>query len=285
MSENKPIIIALVVVGILIIGYVLYVFTSSEPESRTVSESIPVPESRPAPVFEKPDPVIEVELEPESEAQQVAVTPKIVEETIEPLFVLPRLDDSDQLIRDGVVSLTRHEGINAWLGPSELIRKIVVFIDNVANGSIVRAPVAPLAPRGIFTAKPVSAKVYLLESISYDRYDLSTNILVSVDTRRAVEFYVLLKPLFQEAYDELGYPDAKFDAAIFKAIGRLLETPVISEPVRLIRPVVMFEFEDPQLESLSSAQKQLLRMGPRNTRVIQAKLSELALELRSVLEH
>jgi len=279
MSENKPIIIALAVVGLLILGYLGYLFTGSDPEPDVVSEPIAIPQSRPAPVVEEPAPVVEVPATiPE------ATEPQVVETEPEPTFILPRLDDSDQLIRDGVVSLTRHEGINAWLGPSELIRKIVVFVDNVANGSIVREPVAVLAPRGTFSARSISEKVYILENASYQRYDLTTSILVSIDTRRAVEFYVLLKPLFQEAYDELGYPDAKFDTAIFKAIGRLLETPVRTEPVRLTRPVVMFEFEDDRLESLSAAQKQLLRMGPRNTRLIQAKLSELALELRSVLE-
>jgi len=63
----------------------------------------------------------------------------------------------------------------------------------------------------------------------------------------------------------------------------LLETPVIEGPVRLVRPVVMYEYEDPRLESLAGAQKQMLRMGPRNTKLIQAKLSELAIELRSIL--
>jgi hypothetical protein len=85
------------------------------------------------------------------------------------------------------------------------------------------------------------------------------------------------------AYDELGYPNAKFDDAVFKAIGRMLETPVKTDPVRLIRPVVTYEYADPKLESLSAAQKQMIRMGPRNTHAIQAKLSEVAFELRAVL--
>ena len=50
--------------------------------------------------------------------------------------------------------------------------------------------------------------------------------------------------------------------------------------MRLVRPVVMFEYADPQLESLSAVQKQLLRMGPDNSRAIQAKLGEMARELR-----
>jgi len=180
--------------------------------------------------------------------------------------------------------LTRNEGIHAWLAPNELVRKIVVFVDNVANGSIARQPVSVLAPRGSFSATPVSEKLYVLDDATYNRYNQVTTVLVSLDTRRAVEFYVLLRPLFQEAYDELGYSNVKFDDAIFKAIGRLLETPLMTEPVRLVRPVVMYEFEDKRLEALSSVQKQMIRMGPTNTRAIQEKLSQVALELRSVLE-
>ena len=45
----------------------------------------------------------------------------------------------------------------------------------------------------------------------------------------------------------------------------------------------MYEYEEERLENLSAAQKQLLRMGPQNTQMIQNKLSEIAIELRSVL--
>lgn len=277
MSENKPIVIALAIVGILILGYLLYFFTSKEPQEPTVTQPIEIPVQEPEPVAQEPEPESEPQIIEEPEPAPVVEEP-------EPAFVLPRLDDSDQLIRDGAVNLTRNEGINAWLGLDELIRKIVVFVDNVANGNIAREPVAVLAPQTAFSATPVSNKLFMLDEASYDRYNQVTNILVSIDAHRAVEFYVLLKPLFQEAYNELGYPDGKFDDAIFKAIGRLLETPVITQPIRLVQPVVMFEFEDQRLESLSAAQKQMIRMGPKNTGVIQAKLSEVALELRSVLE-
>jgi len=46
----------------------------------------------------------------------------------------------------------------------------------------------------------------------------------------------------------------------------------------------MYEYEDVRLEMLSPVQKQMIRMGPKNTRAIKRKLSEIAAELRSVLE-
>ena len=219
-------------------------------------------------------------LEPEVVLQN---TPAVIK-TPEQSFILPLLDDSDQLIRDGAVSLTRHEGVNAWLSPNELVRKIVTFTDSVANGNIAREPVRVLAPKGKFLVKQINDKVFEIEQKSYERYDVVTNILVSIDTKRAVEFYILLRPLFQQAYDELGYPEGKFEDVIFKSIGRLLETPAIDEPIRVIQPVVMYEYEDVRLEMLSPVQKQMIRMGPKNTRAIKRKLSEIAAELRSVLE-
>ncbi len=277
-SENKPIIITLVVVLVAIAALVGYFITSSEPEPPTVTETVAIPE--PPPVVEEP--VVE-EPEPEPVIEPVIEEEPEVEEPEEPAFVLPLLNESDQLIRDGVVSLTRHEGINAWLGPSELVRKFVAFVDNIAHGQVAKEPVRVLTPQGPFLANRIDEKTFELDPRSYDRYNSFTEIVISIDARRAAEFYHLLRPLIQEAYDELGYGNKPFDDVIFQAIGRLLETPVIDGQIRLVRPVVMYKYEDERIESLSAAQKQLIRMGPRNTRLLQAKLSEVALELRTIL--
>ncbi|MBQ62304.1 MAG: hypothetical protein CMQ19_09545 [Gammaproteobacteria bacterium] len=279
MSENRPIIIALAIVGLLIVGFIVYSVSSKESVPEVVTQPVAIPEPEP-PV---PEPVIEAEPEPELEPEQVVEAP--VEEEVEPAFVLPRLNDSDQLIRDGVVSLTRHEGVNTWLSPNELIRKFVAFVEGVAIGQVAKDPVRDLAPQGPFLASQISEQVYLLDSASYERYDFFSEVVVSLDARRSAEFYLLVHPMLQEAYGELGSPDKKFNDVVFKAIGRLLETPVINKPIRLLRPVVMYQFEEKKLESLSAAQKQLIRMGPKNTRALQVKLSEIALELRSLLEN
>ena len=279
MSENRPIIIALAIVGLLIVGFIVYSVSSKESAPEVVTQPVAIPEPEP-PV---PEPVIEAEPEPELEPEQVVEAP--VEEEVEPAFVLPRLNDSDQLIRDGVVSLTRHEGVNTWLSPNELIRKFVAFVEGVAIGQVAKDPVRDLAPQGPFLASQISEQVYLLDSASYERYYFFSEVVVSLDARRSAEFYLLVHPMLQEAYGELGSPDKKFNDVVFKAIGRLLETPVINKPIRLLRPVVMYQFEEKKLESLSAAQKQLIRMGPKNTRALQVKLSEIALELRSLLEN
>ena len=42
-----------------------------------------------------------------------------------------------------------------------------------------------------------------------------TRIFASLDSRRAAEFYSLLKPLFAAAYAELGYADKQFETVVF----------------------------------------------------------------------
>ena len=200
-----------------------------------------------------------------------------------PAVVLPRLDDSDPLFRDSVVNLSRIESLNGWLGGENLIRKTVLVIDNLARGQLVREPLAIIAPSQPFSVFEISEDRFELNPVSYQRFDPVVEIFDSLDSRRTAELYVLLHPLFEEAWQELGYQEGRFQTVLFQAVGRLLETPEIDGSIGLIRPAVMYEFADERLESLGSAQKQLLRMGPDNTRKIKRKLRELALEVRSQL--
>ena len=129
LSENKPVIVALALVGLLIITFVGYQVLDSEPAAPLVSQPVAIttPEPVAPPLVPEPEPPV---VAPPS---AVNVDPVPVPE---PAFILPRLDDSDQLVRDGMLSLTREEAINTWLSPAELVRKFVVLVDNVANGNV-----------------------------------------------------------------------------------------------------------------------------------------------------
>jgi hypothetical protein len=82
-----------------------------------------------------------------------------------------------------------------------------------------------------------------------------------------------------EAYKELGHPEGDLDVAVERAIVHLLQTPVVDEPIVLRPRVLSFKYDRDDLESMSPAQKQLLRMGPRNVKVIQDELRAVAGEL------
>ena len=101
----------------------------------------------------------------------------------------------------------------------------------------------------------------------------------AMDAAGLARVYLTLKPRLIEAYKELGHPEGELDVAVERAIVLLLQTPVVEEPVALRPRVLSFRYDSEDLETLSPAQKQLLRMGPRNVRIIQDQLRAVAREL------
>ena len=87
--------------------------------------------------------------------------------------------------------------------------------------------------------------------------------------------------MFQQAYEELGYPSAYFNDRVIDVIDLLLETPEIKRPIRLSQPHVLYTYADPDLEALSAGQKALLRSGQNNVVRVKAQLRELRASLVS----
>jgi hypothetical protein len=104
-------------------------------------------------------------------------------------------------------------------------------------------------------------------------------VISSVDAAKAVGLFKEFKPLFQEAYRELGYPQGEFQAVLTHALKELLAVPVVEGEVQIKEAILSYWIIDDMLEDLSEAQKHLLRMGPQNTRKIQKKLREMGILL------
>jgi hypothetical protein len=192
-----------------------------------------------------------------------------------PVFPVTSLDGSDELIRKLAKELSSHASLDAWLQTKDLIRKFTAAVDNIASGESPVKQIDFFKPGGPFTVYKVGPKEYI-DPKSYDRYNLPTSVFVSFDPVESVRFYKGLKPLFQDAYKELGYPDRDFDQTLKKAVLELLETPVVDGDIRVKIKVKTYALADPHLEDLSDAQKSFLRMGPANVEAIQIKLREMA---------
>jgi hypothetical protein len=101
----------------------------------------------------------------------------------------------------------------------------------------------------------------------------------TIDAKTVVSLYRGMEPLFQQAYEELGHPDAEFDDRLIEVIEHLLTTPNPTGEIRLVQPSVLYRYTDERLEKLSAGQKLLIRMGPENAGIIKAKLREIQAEL------
>jgi Protein of unknown function (DUF3014) len=196
-------------------------------------------------------------------------------------IVVPPLAESDPVVRELVRQLSSHPSVAAWLATNGLIRNFTVSVENVADGATPARHLRVLRPRSAFTVRERGNNIYI-NPRSYERYDTIAAAVASIDPAGAARLYATLKPRIEEAHRELGGGATSFDRTLERAIVLLLETPVLPEgDVRLQAEVqgIGYGFNDPQLENLTAAQKQLLRMGPRNAATIQAALRAIAVAL------
>ena len=217
----------------------------------------------------------EESVEPEATPAPTVAEPS---ETAEPQLVIgevPSLVESDAWLQEIVSQVSSHPQLAEWLVTPELIRGFVVVVDNVAEGTSPAKHLDMAAPEGKFAAREDGEKIFV-DAASYSRFNLLVDVIESLDTAGTAELYAAIRPLCQQAYQDLGYPGEDFDGRLHRAIQRVLATPVVDGPIELERKVTAYEFTDPALEELSPATKQFLRLGPENLQRLQAKLRALA---------
>ena len=191
---------------------------------------------------------------------------------------VPPLDMSDAFVRQWVPRLSAHPRITAWLTTDGLIRNFVTVVSNIAEGSTPAGRVAVLKPSGSFLVVERSGSL-LIDARGFARYDDLAAAFSSLDASAAAQLYATLKPRIEEAAAELGIRPGTFDATLERAFVVLLQTPVGDGPWRVEPWGIGYRFADSRLESLSGAQKHLLRMGPANARLVQRTLRDLAAAL------
>ena len=191
---------------------------------------------------------------------------------------LPELERSDPGVREELGRLSSRRELATWLVSQDLLRRFVAAVDNVAQGESPKPQLDMLAPDEGFRVLERGERI-VVDPSSYRRYDAVADVFSSVDARAVARAYELWKSLIEEAYRELGYPEQRFDETLRRAIERLLATPVLLEQAELTPLVLTYGYRAPELEGLSEAEKQFLRMGPRNVRQVQAKLREIAVAL------
>ena len=193
----------------------------------------------------------------------------------EPPVSLPQLADSDAFVRDAAKGLSGHLQLGAWLAQRGLVRTLTVTLQNIGEGRSPALFLPFLTPTVRFQAVQKAGRL-VADPKSYAAYDDLADGVAALDAAECARVYKLLAPLFAAAYADLGYPGPDFPKAVAKAVEVLGATPVSEVEVALRRGPSFLEFADPKLEGLSLAQKHLLRMGPRNARLIQKKAAEIA---------
>jgi hypothetical protein len=193
---------------------------------------------------------------------------------------LPSLDDSDEYFKLELGGLFGDQ-IGALLADTRIVERVVATVDNLPRSHVAERirPVTGLADA--FVADPEGGDLYVIGQESYRRYDDLVGIIEQSDVSELTDLYRRYYPLFQSAYEDLGYPNRYFNDRLVEAIDDMLATPDLAGKISLVRPHVLYKFENPDLEARSSGQKLLLRMGGDNSAKIKMKLKELREKITS----
>ena len=227
------------------------------------------PSEEPAPAIELPAPV-----EPEADPgprHPVPTTAPVANEARE-LVPLPPLDDSDAYFLLEIGS-TLGPVVESLLVREAVIDRLVTTIDNLPRKH-VSEKIRPVGRLSQAFRPDTFDDAITLGPANFSRYDDLVAQIAGADVDAIADLYQRFYPLFQQSYKRLGYPDAYFNDRLVEVIDHLLETPTPNEPIGLVRPNVLYEFADPDLESLSSGQKLLVRMGPANAETVKGALRE-----------
>jgi hypothetical protein len=267
-GSNKML-IAIAVIALLGASSYFY-FTSDDTDEfePVVITPVELPESVPeTPIEQTP---IE---EPESIAttDDVVPTGESAAATIEPL---PTLDESDDFVEAKTLAIANGMKIAPMILKKDIARQFVVFVDNLAQGNMVRKASPLKGPDTKFTVSEITNKIYLNPD-SYHRYDLYANFIEELSDKDLISTYNELKPLFAEAFTELGYSNIDFDTRMQQVFSMVADAPIIEDPIELSSISVNYKYVDPNLEALPNAQKLLIRMGPENARKIKAAVKKL----------
>jgi len=250
------------VAGICIVGVLWYASNDMLSLYDSFMQKPPQPVVEAAPAQRKPLYPVE---------QPATAAPADLQEDVEPL---PPLDESDNYARtelSGVFGVR----IDDMLVKQGLIYKLVAATDSLSAANTPRK-IWPIDVKDagfkVVVADGGNVGEFYPNPENYQRYDGPVNLVTSANVETIAAVYRQMYPLLQEAYVGLGYPDGYFNDRLVEIIDLMLSTPEPAERVMLVRPHVLYQFADPDLEALSGGQKLLLRMGTANATKIKKSL-------------
>jgi Protein of unknown function (DUF3014) len=260
--------LGLIILALIVIGAYFWLHQGQPPIPPPIPVVTPPPVAPPPAPTAPPNPAV---------TYPVPLPPGMTE--------VPPPGQAGNFVKDHLTELLGEKNVKIFLQLGDFAHRFVATVDNLGR-SLAPPRLWPINPTpGRFTVDTGSDGT-VISAKNAARYAPFVAFVDSVDTARAVALYRLLYPLFQHAYEELGYPRKYFNDRLVEVIDLLLQTPEPSGPVKVELPAfpgplkptypwLLYRFSDPDLQGLTSGQKILLRMGRSNELRLKAKLREI----------
>jgi hypothetical protein len=258
---KKSVLIVSAVVLIAVVAVVIWNQQADQPPPEPVAAPTPPPVIAPP-----PEPVSL----PEPEIMAAPEIPDIV--VVAPP---PSVENSDSQVLLAVADFAPK--LSQWLLPNEQIRKWVLAVDLMADGKLPKRYRPVDFPMDKFATGKQGEQTVITDS-NFSRMNAIVETVTTIDPAVLASYYKEWLPTLEKAYREQGKSDS-FDQRLQQTISQVLAADGLEKTPELVRPGVLYQYADKNLEQASDVEKLLWRMGPENTEQLQAYLRELRNQL------
>ncbi|MCK5830078.1 MAG: DUF3014 domain-containing protein [Methylococcales bacterium] len=272
---------------VILIAFAVYWFLNNRDEGEVIKQKVKIPQENKLKVLGEETPFMNEAKKNNLDKQLEEKNSSTTEENSTGLLTpqskkttLVELENSDDSFKEAVIEVS--EDFANWFEIKESIKKYITLIHDISQNQILVKNRAFLKISKKNMVKKDSQGLYLSKE-GYKRYDDFANAIASIDAQKGLGLYLTFKPLFNKVYKTFSYPNAyRVEDIFLKAAANVIKAPIKEDRIALVKHSIYYKFSDKKLESLSDVEKQMLRMGPENTKKIQAKLRKL-IEVMSTL--
>ena len=260
----NPIFLGILFAGIL--ATLVFILMTGDYGEPTLPEELVMvqPSVEPAPMpIEAEAPAAPIAAPPVTEVQpKIPPAPVVSEET------------GDQYARESIDAVNGGKALAQFVAGDYVVERAVAIIHVLRRGEVPYKLLPVGKPSTTFPISDNGLRV-TLDTAGFSRYDGFAQWVGGLNTPALVSLLNDYEMIATQALTRMGVTDFDIRSALLAATTQILSTPQVSVDAELMRREANWVYMDPELEALSSLQKQVLRMGPENADIVQQKARDI----------
>ncbi|MDB2629911.1 DUF3014 domain-containing protein [Luminiphilus sp.] len=212
----------------------------------------------------------------EAEAPAAPIAAPVVTEVQPKIPPAPVVSEEtgDQYARESIDAVNGGKALAQFVAGDYVVERAVAIIDALRRGEVPYKLLPVGKPSTTFPISDNGLRV-TLDTAGFSRYDGFAQWVGGLDTPALISLLNDYEMIATQALTRMGVTDFDIRSALLAATTQILSTPQVAVDAELMRREANWVYMDPELEALSSLQKQVLRMGPENADIVQQKARDI----------
>ncbi|MDB2313533.1 DUF3014 domain-containing protein [Luminiphilus sp.] len=260
----NPIFLGILFAGIL--ATLVFILMTGDYGEPTLPEELVIVQP---PVEPAPTPI-------EAEAPAAPIAAPVVTEVQPKIPPAPVVSEEtgDQYARESIDAVNGGKALAQFVAGDYVVERAVAIIDALRRGEVPYKLLPVGKPSTTFPISDNGLRV-TLDTAGFSRYDGFVQWVGGLDTPALISLLNDYELIATQALTRMGVTDFDIRSAVLAATTQILSTPQVAVDAELMRREANWVYMDPELEALSSLQKQVLRMGPENAGIVQQKARDI----------